>query len=73
MGAPLSPGTAVRVLAPWSGSETEPSAVTTIARVQFINDVGEIVDEPRADFQYLLDGDEPFADTAFRPEYIEAA
>jgi hypothetical protein len=73
MSAPLQVGTPVRVLAPWSGSETEPSEPTTIAAVQFIDADGEIVDGPTADWQYVLDGDEPFADCAFRPEYVGPA
>lgn len=73
MAAPFAIGTPVRVLAPWSGDEENPSEVTTIAAVQYVTPGGEIVDEPQPEWQYLLDGDEPFADTAFRPEYIEAA
>lgn len=70
MGKPLAIGTSVRVLAPWSGSD-EPSEPTTIAAVQYLTDDGEGTDEPSENWQYTLDGDEPFADCAFLPEYVE--
>lgn len=73
MPGPLPLGTRVRVLAPWSGYESDPSEATTIAAVQYVTAEGEVVDEPQPDWQYVLDGDEPFADTAFRPEYLEPA
>lgn len=70
-GGPLEIGSRVRVLPPWSG-EDEASAETTIEAVQYIAPSGEIVDEPQERWQYLLDGEEPFASMAFLPEYIEA-
>lgn len=70
MTALLQPGATVRVLPPFSGSDL-PSEPTTVAAVQWVTPDGLISDEPQADFQYLLDGDEPFADTAFRPEHVE--
>lgn len=73
MPAPLAPGTLVRVLAPWSGHETDPSEPTTIAAVQYVTPDGEITDEVQAEWQYLLDGDEPFADMAFRADYLGPA
>lgn len=73
MAGPLAIGARVRVLPPWSGDEDASSEPTTIAEVQFVTLDGEITAEVQADWQYLLDGDEPFANMAFRPEYLEPA
>ncbi len=69
-GAPLPPGTRVRVLPPFSGGEGL-SEETAIAAVQWVAPDGTITDEQQDDFQYLLDAEEPFPDVAMRPEYVE--
>jgi hypothetical protein len=73
MAGPLAIGTPVRVLAPWSGDEENPSEVTTIAAVQYVTSQGEIVDEPQPEWQYRQTARRRLADIAFRPEYIEVA
>ena len=72
--APLAIGTKVRVLqAPdLDGQPATLSAPTTIAEVQYITAEGEFSKTPTSLFQYLLDADEPYADIAFAPDYIEA-
>jgi hypothetical protein len=70
---PFPVGTQVRVKPPFSGVEDGLSDITSLVAVQWVTPLGEIVDTPQQDWQYLLDADEPFPDIAVRPEYVEKA
>jgi hypothetical protein len=74
MAEPLAIGTSVVVItAPaLDGDRPRRSEPTTITAIQWITEDGEITDEPQAQWQYLLDQEEPFPDTAVLPEYVEA-
>ena len=71
---PLQIGARVVVLlAPAQDRESyQVSEPTTIAGIQWLNPEGELSEVPTDRFQYLLDGEEPFADTAFGPDHVEA-
>ena len=67
MAEPLLPGAVVKVVLPpeIEGGAPRLSAPTTIAKIMYLTEEGEVSETPTARFQYLMDGDEPFADTAF--------
>lgn len=70
---PLAIGTRVVVIsAPaQDGDPPQRSEPTTISAIQWVNAAGEITEEPQAEWQYVLDQEEPFPDIAVRPEYVE--
>lgn len=73
MAEPLAVGTRVVVInAPAiDGDAPQRSEPTVITAIQWITDDGEITDEPQDRWQYLLDAEDPYPDTAVLPQYVE--